>query len=80
VAGSLKENGVILPARYEALAPDTGDRRGDSWFSGYVGVNYYLDGHHVKLMTGAKYSHLDGGTAGGDFSGWTWLAGLRIFF
>lgn len=80
VAGSRKENGVILPARYESLAPDLGDRRGDSWFSSYAGVNYYLDGHHVKLMTGMKYSHMDGGTKGGDFSGWTWLAGLRMFF
>lgn len=80
IAGSRKENGVLVPARYEALAPDLGDRRGDSWFSGYAGVNYYLDGHNLKLMTGAKYSHMAGGTDGGDFSGWTWLAGLRIFF
>lgn len=80
VAGSRRENGVILPTRYEALAPDLGDRRGDAWFSGYGGVNYYVDGHSVKLMIGVKYGHMDGGTDGGDFSGWTGLTGLRMFF
>ncbi len=80
VAGSRKQNGVILPTRYEALAPDVGDRRGDAWFSSYAGVNYYIDGHNVKLMTGAKYSTMNGGTNGGNFNGWTWLFGLRMFF
>jgi hypothetical protein len=31
-------------------------------------------------MTGTKYSHLAGGPGGGDYNGWTWLAGVRTAF
>jgi phosphate-selective porin OprO/OprP len=74
------ENGVILPARYEALSPGAGDRKGDAYFAGYAGLNYFVDGHRMKLMSGVKYSHLDGGDGGGDFDGWTWLVGVRTAF
>ena len=80
LAGSRKENGVFLPARYEYLAPGTGDKKGDAYFAGYAGLNYYIHGQKLKLMSGVKYSYLDGGTGGGDFSGWTWLAGIRMAF
>lgn len=80
IAGSRDENGVILPTRYEALSPGTGDKRGDAYFANYAGLNYYIDGHRLKLMSGGKFSHLDGGPGGGDFNGWTWLAGLRMAF
>jgi len=80
LAGSRDENGVILPYRYEALSPGAGDKRGDAYFANYAGLNYYIDGHRLKLMSGVKYSYLDGGEGGGDFSGWTWLAGLRFAF
>lgn len=79
-AGSRDANGVCLPNRYEALAPDTGDKRGDAYFAGYAGLNYYFYGQKLKVMSGAKYTHLDGGPGGGDFNGWTWLAGLRTAF
>jgi phosphate-selective porin OprO/OprP len=80
LAGSRDENGVILPSRYEALSPGVGDKKGDAYFASYAGLNYYIDGHRLKLMSGVKYSHLDGGPGGGDFNGWTWLAGLRMAF
>ncbi len=80
LAGSRDENGVILPNRYEALSPGVGDKRGDHYLASYAGLNYYIDGHRLKLMSGAKFSHLDGGPGGGDFNGWTWLAGLRMAF
>lgn len=80
LAGSSDENGVILPNRYEALSPGAGDKRGDEYLASYAGLNYYIDGHRLKLMSGAKYSHLDGGPGGGDFNGWTWLAGARMAF
>jgi phosphate-selective porin OprO/OprP len=80
LAGSRDENGVILPSRYEALSPGADDRKGDAYFASYAGLNYYIDGHRLKLMSGAKYSHLEGGSGGGDFNGWTWLAGLRMAF
>ena len=80
VAGSSGENGVILPTRYEALSPGAGDKSGDAYFAAYTGLNYYFHGQKLKLMSGAKYSYLDGGSGGGDFNGWTWLAGVRMAF
>jgi phosphate-selective porin OprO/OprP len=80
VAASQEENGVILPIRYEALSPGVGDKSGDTYFAGYTGLNYYVHGHNLKLMSGVKYSYLDGGNDGGDFNGWTWLAGVRMAF
>lgn len=80
LAASSGENGIVLPGRYEALASGAGDRKGDGYAACYTGLNYYIDGHRLKLMSGAKYSRLEGGPGGGDFDGWTWLAGLRMAF
>ncbi len=80
VAGSSDDNGVFLPTRYEALAPGVGDAKGDAYFAGYAGLNYYIYGQKLKLMSGLKYSYLDGGSGGGDFNGWTWLCGMRMAF
>lgn len=84
-ASSDRANGLGLPSRYEAVIP--GDDRGDSYLSGYLGLNYYLYGHKLKLMTGIEYSSMDGsgtvkGTKGGDgdYDGYTVFAGLRMFF
>ena len=80
VAGSHQDNGVFLPSRYEAQSPGAGDKKGDTYFAGYAGLNYYFYGQKLKVMSGAKYSYLDGGSGGGDFDGWTWLAGFRSAF
>jgi len=80
LAGSHDPNGVYLPARYEALAPGTGDKKGDAYFAGYAGLNYYFYGHKLKVMSGVKYTCLDGGSGGGDYHGWTWLVGARTAF
>jgi len=80
IAGSPGADGVFIPARYEALSPGLDSKTGDQWFSGYAGLNYYLDGHSVKLMSGVKYSHMSGVPDSDSFNGWTWLAGLRMFF
>lgn len=79
-AGSTQANGIVLPRRYEALADDLGDQRGDRYFAAYAGLNYYIHSNNLKLLSGIKYSYLDGGAGGGDFSGWTWMAGVRIAF
>lgn len=79
-AASRGDNGVFLPSRYEALSPGAGDRSGDRYAAAYAGLTYFIHGHNLKLMSGAKYSHLEGGPGGGDFNGWTWLAGLRAAF
>jgi phosphate-selective porin OprO/OprP len=80
LAGSRDPNGVTLPGRYEGLARGSGDKKGDAYFAGYAGLNYYFYGHKMKVMSGVKYSDMSGGPGGGDFSGWTWLAGFRSAF
>lgn len=77
-ATSDQVNGLGLPGRYEAAMP--GDDRGDEYLSGYLGLNYYLYGHKLKLMGGVEYSAMEGNSLGGDYDGWTALAGLRFFF
>lgn len=79
-AGSGEANGMVLPTRYEALSPGVGDKRGDAYWAGYAGLNYYFYGHKLKVMSGVKYTYMDGGSGGGDFNGWTWLAGMRMAF
>ena len=73
-------NDLSLPSRYEGLAPNMGDRRGDSYMATYLGVNYYIYGNKLKIMTGVEYSTMDGGTGGGDFDGYTFMTGLRFNF
>lgn len=80
LASSPDDNGVILPTRYEALSPGAGDKAGDRYFAGFAGLNYYIHSHNLKLMSGVKYSYLDGDSGGGDFNGWTFLAGARMAF
>ena len=76
-ATSADPNGLSLPGRYESRAPNTSDgRTGDSYASAYLGLNYYLYGHKLKLMNGIEYSHL----GGGNYDGYTFLSGLRFSF
>lgn len=74
-------DGIRLQSRYERLAPDLSDGgRGEDYNAVYMGLNYYLYGHKLKVMAGAEYNNMDGGGDGGDFDGWTGLVGLRMFF
>ncbi|MBC8127142.1 MAG: hypothetical protein H8M99_08380 [Gloeobacteraceae cyanobacterium ES-bin-144] len=77
-ATSSGDDGIPLPKRYELLVPGGKNMSGDAYFAGYAGLNYYIHGHKLKLMSGAKYSRMSGGEE--DFSGWTWLAGVRMAF
>ncbi len=74
-ATSADPNGLSLPGRYEAMAPTT-DKKGNSYASAYLGLNYYIYGHKLKLMNGIEYSHL----GGGDYDGYTFLSGMRFAF
>lgn len=80
LAWSGGDNGVFLPTRYEAKSPGAGDKAGDMLGSAYLGLNWYLYGHKLKLMSGVKYTYLDGGPGGGDFDGWSGWMGLRLGF
>lgn len=74
-AVSADANGLSLPGRYEGVSPST-DKKGNTYASAYLGLNYYLYGHKLKLMNGVEYSHL----GGGDYDGTTFLSGLRFAF
>ena len=67
-------NGLTAAKRYEQSA---GGGTGDNYNAGYLGLNYYIYGNKLKLMTGAEYSKLDGGTAEG-WDGWTVFTGVRV--
>jgi phosphate-selective porin OprO/OprP len=75
-------DGLRLQSRYERLAPRLTDGgRGENYHALYLGLNYYLYGHKLKLMAGAEYHNMDNGNdGGGEFDGWTGWAGLRMFF
>jgi phosphate-selective porin OprO/OprP len=72
------ENGLILQKRYEQEVT-TG--RGDKYQAFYTGLNYLLYGDRLKFMAGAEFSKMeDSANDGGEFEGWTYLVGLRLFF
>lgn len=72
-------NGLKL-GRYESLAPGLQDTKGTggSYNAASLGLNWYLHGHKLKLMTAVEYNELAGGLK--DFAGWTYLAGVRLAF
>jgi phosphate-selective porin OprO/OprP len=78
VATSEDGDGLRVPARYERLAEDgTGNAgRGNTYVSTYLGLNYYMYGHKLKLMNGIEYSDM----GGGDYDGYTLMSGLRFSF
>jgi phosphate-selective porin OprO and OprP len=73
---SSSDDGLPLQARYESTSGTTSDPKGNAYLSTYVGLNYYLYGHKLKLMNGIEYSHL----GGGDYDGYTFMSGLRFSF
>lgn len=68
-------NGIRL-ARYEnQVTPGRGDRYNEF----YVGVNYYLYGHKLKLQSGLQFGDMNGSAGdGGAYSGLTSTTGLRV--
>ncbi len=77
LATSADADGLSLPNRYDKWSPDAAtDPKGNTYFSTYLGVNYYLYGHKLKLMNGVEYSYL----GGGNYDGYTFLSGLRMYF
>lgn len=76
LATSADANGLALPNRYDKWAPGEKADSGNTYLSTYVGVNYYFYGHKLKLMNGIEYSKL----GGGNYDGYTFLSGLRMYF
>jgi len=66
-----EENGLVSQRRYERPA---GMTTGDLYQAGYVGLNYHIAGHRIKLMNGLEYSDLSGQNL------WTASFAVRIFW
>jgi hypothetical protein len=71
IAGSNSEKGLQAQRRYEREA---GVAAGDLYQAGYVGLNYYIAKHRLKLMTGIEYTNMSGQEA------WTASTMVRFYF
>ncbi|MBW2288834.1 MAG: hypothetical protein JRG80_07480 [Deltaproteobacteria bacterium] len=72
---SFDDNGVRF-ARYESrIEPGLGDRYNEL----FLGLNWYLHGHKLKLQTGIKLTKMDdAANDGGDYRGVGWTTGIRM--
>jgi phosphate-selective porin OprO/OprP len=68
-------NGIRL-ATYESRISSG---RGDEYNELYLGANYFLYGHKLKVQTGVQFADMnDRANDGGAFSGLSWTTGLRV--
>ena len=68
-------NGVSLPTYESRVARGSGDE----YSEGYLGVNYYFYGHRLKLQSGVEFGEMqDRANDGGEYSGTSWVTGLRL--
>jgi phosphate-selective porin OprO and OprP len=68
-------NGLILNT-YENKVVTS---RGDSYNETYLGVNYFIYGHRLKIQTGLQFEDMkDSANDGGAFSGTSWTTGFRV--
>lgn len=70
-ASSNGDEGLRAQRRYEREA---NLRSGDFYQAGYLGLNYHLAEHRVKLMTGIEYAALD------NEHSWTASVAMRMFW
>lgn len=70
-------NGV-RPALYGSRVVSA---RGDEYNEAYLGLNYYVYGHKLKLQTGVQYAEMaDSARDGGQYAGWGWTTALRMYW
>ncbi|MGK0189462.1 MAG: phosphate-selective porin OprO/OprP [Verrucomicrobiales bacterium] len=75
------DDGIRAQSRYERKVPSITDSGyGEDYHAFYLGLNYYIHGHGLKLMSGLEYATLDGGSDGGDYDGLSWVTGIRLNF
>ena len=82
---SSQKEGIRLNSRYARLAEKRDEQleinagRGDSHLSYYIGYNYYINEHNLKIVSGIKWEKLssDGKTM---YHGYTIGAGIRLLF
>ncbi len=68
-------DGIRVPSRYDRLASGD-DEYGNTYTAHYLGLNYYIYSHKLKLMAGMEYAQM----GGGSYDGCTFLSGLRMTF
>jgi phosphate-selective porin OprO/OprP len=71
IASSSQATGLSSQRRYERLA---GMGNGDAYQAIYLGLNHYIAGHRLKLLTGMEYARMN---QRDSFMVW---AGIRMFF
>lgn len=71
IASSSQATGLSSQRRYERLA---GMGNGDAYQAVYLGLNHYIAGHRLKLLTGMEYARMN---QRDSFMVW---AGIRMFF
>lgn len=77
-SGSDEADGIRLLDRYERRSVPDGFESGDRHQAVYAGLNYYIHGHRLKLMSGVEYTDFD--SADGNTSVLTGTAALRFYF
>jgi len=78
-AASDGDNGLQLQSRYEQKVVPSGS--GNAYHAVYAGLNYLIYSDRLKLMTGAEYAVMeDSASARYSFNGWTFFAGVRLYF
>lgn len=71
IALSNSNDGLNPQRRYER---EVGMSAGQRYQAGYLGINYYIAKHRLKLMTGVEYSRMDSAEA------WTASTMARFYF
>ncbi len=71
LATASEENGLSAQRRYERPA---GLPAGDLYQAGYLGLNYYVAAHRIKLMAGIEYAQMNSENT------FTMFTGFRMFF
>ena len=68
-------NGVRLATYESRIVPG----RGDQYKELYLGANYFLYGHKLKLQSGVQIGRMrDRAGDGGQYSGVSWTTGIRV--
>lgn len=79
------KEGLRLNSRYAPLADsrdstiDINNGRGDKHHAFYLGLNYYLCGENLKLITGIQHDELSSNGAN-QYRGWTLGTSFRVWF
>ena len=83
---SSEDNGVRLGRYDDRVVDEHGEssvdgERGNKYQEIYGGVNYYLNGHKLKLQAGLQYAKMeDDANDGGAYEGWNFTVSMRSYW